>query len=293
MKIKQKILIFELCIVILIGCGKNPATPEYQKEIAIFGFLWGNKPLSSEYAIMISYTQPIDEYYDLNTATIRNANVTIEDISSGEKYVLKESDRAGFYFNDSLIIRPQTSYQLLVEVDNKLVTATTTVPPMLYIETELSTHRIDSVYQELLSIAKPIFLNCDSEEQLIVVDVYCNESWQNAEYINPFWGQEKPKEASEYGGEDGNSEPRHIMAVAKFKELVSDNFPGRYVIDWYAAMIGFYGSYTLQVMAIDENYYNFINNNEYPELRGGINGGVGVFGSVYGETYGLFILKHN
>lgn len=288
-----KLFTIGLGILILVSCGKNPAAPEYQQEIAIFGFLWGNKPLNSEHAIMISYTQPIDAYYDLNNAAIQNANVTIEEISTGEKFVLKESNRAGFYFNDSLIIKPQGSYQLQVAVDNKVVTGTTIVPPMLYIETELSTDKVDSVYQNLLSVEKPIFLSCESNEQIVVVDVYCNESWQNAEYINPFWGQEKPTDASEYGGQDGNSEPRHITAVAKFKELISDNFWGRYVIDWYAAMIGFYGSYTLQVMAIDDNYYNFINHNEYPELRGGIDGGVGVFGSVCGETYRLFILKPN
>jgi len=32
-------------------------------------------------------------------------------------------------------------------------------------------------------------------------------------------------------------------------------------------------------LAIDENYHNFLHK-EHPELNGGVNGGIGVFGSV-------------
>ena len=56
-------------------------------------------------------------------------------------------------------------------------------------------------------------------------------------------------------------------------------------------MIQFYGSYTIQILAIDENFHNFLTNSEYPEKRGGINGGIGVFASVSGETYHLNIVK--
>jgi len=44
-------------------------------------------------------------------------------------------------------------------------------------------------------------------------------------------------------------------------------------------------------MAIDDNYYNVININEYPASQSGVNGGIGVFGSAYGETFRLYVLK--
>lgn len=275
----------------LFSCSKNPNTPNYEKEIAVFGFLWGNKPITVDRAILISYTQPIDELYDLQQSVIKNANVTITEVNSGKIYSLSDAVRAGFYFNESLIVKPKNEYLLKVEVDDKIVTAMTTVPPALLIQTNLITDKIDSVYQEGLSREKPIFLECEDGEQIIVVDMYCNESWEDAEYINPFWGQDKPGDADEYAGSDGNSEPRHIIASAKFRELFSINYPGRVVIDWYSSMIGFFGSYTMQVVAIDENYYNFINKNEYPELQSGVQGGIGVFGSVCGETFRLYVLK--
>lgn len=291
MLVFKKYILFGCLLLAFFSCSKNPNSPDYEKEITVFGFLWGNKPMTANRAIMISYTQPIDELYDLQQSVIKNADVTMTDVNSGEIYKLTDDEKPGFYFNDSLIAKPKNSYLLKVEIDNKTVTATTTIPPALLVRTNLKTDEIDSVYQENLSRQKPIFLECEDGEQIIVVDMYCNESWENAEYINPFWGQEKPGDAGEYGGNDGNSEPRHIIASAKFRELFSLNYPGQAVIDWYSSMIGFYGSYTMQVMAIDDNYYNFINKNEYPELQSGVQGGIGVFGSVCGETFRLYVLK--
>jgi len=240
---------------------------------------------------MISYTQPIDEIYDFDRAVISKAAVTITEVNSGKVFVLSDAEKPGFYFNDSLIARPKTEYVLKVAVDNRLVTATTMVPPELQIQTQLSTDRVDSVYQAGLSIQKPIFIYCEDGEQIIVVDTYCNESWEDAGFINPFWGRDKPESAGDYSGSDGNGEPRHIVASIKFKDLSSLRYPGLHAVDWYSSMIVFFGSNTLQVMAIDDNYYNFININESPELQSGIEGGIGVFGSVYGETFRLYILK--
>jgi hypothetical protein len=291
MNVSNRFIFVALLLFAFLTCSKNPNAPDYEKEIAVFGFLWGNKPMTAERAMMISYTQPIDAAYDLEQATIKNANVTISEVSTGKIYVLDDAKKPGFYFNDSLIAKPKTEYFLKIEVDNKVVMARTSVPPLLNLVTDLQQGNVDSVYQDRLSFEQPIFVDCEDGEQIIIVDVYCNESWENAEYINPFWGQKKPGDAGEYGGQDGNSEPRHIVASAKFKDLFSLNFPGQYVIDWYASMIGFFGSYTMQVMAIDDNYYNFINKNEYPELQSGVQGGIGVFGSMCGEMYQLYILK--
>lgn len=291
MKALNKYIVVALLVLTFVSCSKNSMTPDYEKEVAVFGFLWGNKPMTAERAIMISYTQPIEDVYVLEQAVIKNANVTIREISTGNLFVLKDLDKPGFYFNDSLLPKPQTEYLLKIEVDNKVVTARTAVPPILNLQTDLKKDKIDSVFHEGLSTEKPIFIDCEDGEQILIVDVYCNETWENAEYINPFWGQKKPNDAGEYGGQDGNSEPRHIVASAKFKDLFSLNFPSQYVIDWYVSMIGFFGSYTMQIMAIDGNYYNFINKNEYPELQSGVQGGIGVFGSMCGETYQLYILK--
>lgn len=290
---KDNTIILVLLGILLIagaGCEKNPAKPGYQKEVSVFGFLWGNEALTAEHAIMISYTQPIYDYYDLNDAAIKNAVVTITDASSGELFQLTEdSERPGFYYNDSLIVAPKTTYLLRIHVDGSVVSAHTTVPPELKMTTELSTETVNNVYRTNLGYDKPVRLESENPDQIILVDMFCNESYENAEYIYPFIEDQKyPEDQDEYD-QGMNAEPRHIQALVPYKDLVSDRFPG-HVVYWYSSMIVFYGSNTMQILAIDDNYHNYFHK-EHPELNGGIDGGIGVFGSVCGQKFDLYVMK--
>ncbi len=277
-------------LLFIAGCAKTPAGPDYQKEISIYGYLWGDEPLTAEKAILVTYLQPLDADYSIDKAAIRNAAVTITEIGSGVVTELKDSPKPGYYFNENLIIKPKTTYELRINVDGRTVTAQTTVPPELKLTTVLKSDSINQVYYEGLAQEKPIFVECESPDQIILVDMYCNEPLENAEYINPFFGQKKPQDIQEYEGEP-NGEPRHIFAPVKFAELISVDYPGKFVVDWYSSMLVFLGANSLQVLAIDDNYHKFITTKDYPQFTSGIKGGVGVFGSVYGKTYKLNVKK--
>ncbi len=279
-------------LMIIAGCENNPAGPDYQKEINIYGYLWGDEPLSVEKAILLTYLQPLDGNYSLDKAAIRNANVTITEIGSGIVTKLQDTQKPGFYYNENLVIKPKTTYELRVEVDGRTVTAQTTVPPVLKLTSALALDSVNQVYYENLAKEKPVFLECESLEQIVLVDMYCNESLETAEYVNPFFGQKKPQDLQEYEG-GSNGEPRHIFAPVKFEEMISIDHPGKFLVDWYSSMIVFLGSYSLQVLAIDDNYHKFITTKEYPEFTSGIKGGIGVFGSVYGKTYKLSVKKRS
>jgi hypothetical protein len=284
------ILLLIVLILISISCDKNPAGPEYQKEIAIYGYLWGNKSLTADRAILVSYTRPVDEKYSLSGAIPENANVTLKNESTGEVIQLDDSpNRPGFYYNDSLFIKPNTTYTLFVEADEKTVFASTTIPPALTLETDLLSANINHVYRDDLGFNKPVALDCENEEQIIYVDMYCNEQWQDAEFIDNFGPHDKVEDRDQYD-QGKNSEPRHIQAFMRLKDLKTDFYPGEYVVFWYHSMIVFYGSNTMQILAIDDNYHNFLHK-EHPELNGGVNGGIGVFGSVCGEDFNLMVMK--
>ncbi len=284
------LLILISLIFTLSTCDKDPASPDYQKEIVIFGFLWGDRYLTADHAIMVNYTRPIQGEYSLEGAAISNAVVTITDDSTGEVTTLKESDRPGFYCNENLLIKPKTSYTLNVQADGKQVSATTTVPPELILETDLRTDSVNYVYPKNLGFEKPVFLECENDEQMIYVDMYCNEHYTSAEIISPFREDHKfPESQEEYEGGD-NGEPRHLSAFMMLKDLRTDFFPGEYVVFWYASMIVFYGSNTMQILAIDDNYHNYLYR-EHPVLSGGVDGGIGVFGSVCGEQFHLMVMK--
>ena len=81
------------------------------------------------------------------------------------------------------------------------------------------------------------------------------------------------------------------MGFGKYETFTSTNFPNQQVIDWYSSMLVFYGSYTMQVIAIDKNYQTYISTKEYREFESGIDGGIGIFGSVTGKTFKLNVLK--
>jgi hypothetical protein len=290
-RIFSAVPIAAILLLWIAGCEKNLAGPEYQKEVTVFGYLWGGERLTADHAVWIGYTKPVTAYYEADQAALRNGDVTVRERDTGAVYRLRDqSDRPGFYFNDSLLVRPKAAYQLSIAVGEKTVTALTTVPPELGITTALRTDTVNVVRPDNLSREKPIFLQCENPEQVVWVDVNCNEPYQDAEYIHPFHESMKhPQSQEEYDG-GSNGEPKHIIAFARYREFASPEYPGQIVIFWYSSMLVFYGSYTMQVAAIDDNYHRFLYT-EHPELEGGINGGIGVFGSMCGKTFRLQVVK--
>jgi len=282
-----------LCALLLsTSCEKRGTGPEYQKEITVFGYLWGNQSADSTHAILVAYTEPVVQPYSLAQAGIRGALVSVTETATGRRTVLHDTPRRpGFYFNDSLAVRPKTIYRLSVFVEGREVTASTTVPSELRINTALRHDTVNVVRQQQLSKTTPVFLDGESADQIVLVEMFCNETFENAVYVNPFNDKHtKPRDRDEYDG-GNNGPPRRILGVARLKELVSPDFPdNRTVIDWYSSMIVFLGSNTLTVMAIDGNYHHYLTG-EHPELMGGVQGGIGVFGSVCGEKFPLRVVK--
>jgi hypothetical protein len=205
---------------------------------------------------------------------------------------LRESpERPGYYFNDSLLVLPKASYRLAVRgSDGYAVSAVTTVPPALEVTTVLRDDTVNVVRPENLSREKPIFLGCEDPEQVVMVDLTCNETYRDAEYIKPFHENRKTPETQNEYDQGRNAEPRHIFAIARYRDFRSPEYAGQCVIFWYSSMLVFYGSYTLQVAAIDENLHRFLYT-EHPELEGGIEGGIGVFGSMCGKRFRLEVVK--
>ena len=128
------------------------------------------------------------------------------------------------------------------------------------------------------SIANQAFFGWSNS--LFLLDVYCMERWEDARYINPFGDHDRPEDFDEYGG--ANREPRHIFAYFRIKNVEREK--DRFRVSFYSAMMAFYGTYEVQLLAIDDNYYNYLYR-EHPEESGGIEGGIGVFGSAVRQRY--------
>jgi len=132
----------------------------------------------------------------------------------------------------------------------------------------------------------PFELICRDEEQIFMMDVYCLESWEDARYITPFGDHDRPDDAEEYGYDNG--EPRHISAYFRIEDVTEDH--GVYTMGFYSAMMVFWGHYEVSLLAIDDNYYNYLYR-EHPEESGGIVGGIGVFGSACRNRYLVKVIE--
>ncbi len=281
---------FLFVIFLLANCTDQPLQPSYQKEICVFSYLWEQRPLSKDNGILISTTRPVTDYYDPAQAAITDAIVLIKEIESGVTFQLyPAAEYFGIYYNDSLVAQSRHTYHLEIIADSRTVTAKTTVPYHLGIRTELS-DEINYYYPNLHNPMPPIYLECVDENQIIYVDMFCNQSFSTAEYIQPFNEQHLyPQNQEEYDG-GRNGPPRHVWAFMRYKDLVAPAYMNRHVIYWYEAMFVFYGSNTMQVLAIDDNYHRFLYS-EHPERSGGVQGGIGVFGSVSGRKFDFNVVK--
>lgn len=268
-----------LLVIMGVGCSGDTTGPETRDEIVVFGFLYVGETVSDTNAIRISRTRPVLDHYDPDEAAVRDARVVLreEGRTDGDTLVMV---RPGYYANPAIVIDSLTTYHLRIEIPGEEpITASTTTPNIF--ETGLEPLQVpETMRHETIPDEHPITLTCPDEEQIIYLDVYCTEDWEDARYINVFGGNDRPEDYDEFGGDEG--EPRHIIAYFRLNDIEEED--DHYLLDWYNAMMVFYGSYDVQLFSIDDNYYNYLFR-EHPELSGGVEGGIGVFGSAFRERY--------
>jgi hypothetical protein len=268
--------------MVLAACGTGSTRPKYVEEIVLFGYLYVGETVSGDGAVRLERTLPVDQYYDAGRAAISNAVVTLRADTAAAADTL-HLVAPGVYADSGLVIRERTTYHLLATFDGKTVTATTTTPLRFDTPREPRTISEGVMSQPAIADSFPIVVACPDREQICLVDVYCLEDWANAQFIHRLGGgQDTPSSYDEYGGDNG--EPRHISAYFRLKDIeMSDQ---GYLLGFYGDMMWFYGRYQVGVFSLDENYYNYLYR-DHPERNGGVNGGIGVFGSAYRKEYSV------
>jgi hypothetical protein len=269
-----------VCIhLALTGCEGDVSGPALRDEIAVFGFLFVGETVNDSNAVLITRTQPLLDRYDLEQAAVTSATVTL--CREGDSHADTLSMvRPGYYANPSIVIDSLTTYHLTVSVPGEDVITATTATPVSY-DLSNGPRPLPNMMRHVdIPDSFPFVLTCPDEEQIFMLDVYCLESWEDARYINPFGDHDRPDDEEEYGYETG--EPRHIFAYFRIKDVAREG--DTYTIGFYSAMMAFWGSYEVSLLAIDDNYYNYLYR-EHPEESGGIIGGIGVFGSACRRRY--------
>jgi hypothetical protein len=262
-----------LAAALLFGCAGDSSGPGNRDDIVVFGHLYVGERVDSVNAIRISRVGPIDSRYVRDDAAVLNATVTITRSGATPETLLPVGP--GAYANPAIEVMPRSQYLLRIDVPGlPTVRAATVTPSAIHLDggpPELPR----SVRHEVLQDSFPIFVTCDDAEQILLTDVYCMASWDSVVYIYPFGNHKRPDNYEEFGGDDG--EPRHIFAYFRVNDVVTDERGSK--IDFYGAMMAFYGTHRIHVSAIDDNTYRYLYR-DFPEESGGIIGGIGLFGSA-------------
>ena len=270
-----------LAVILLAGvpgCSRAPTSPVFVEETTVFATLYVNELLTQTNAVTLRRTRPVDQPYSLADAAVRGAIVLLQAEGAAAPDTLTMS-QPGQYSNPSVLIRPRTTYHLTVHDGAHTLTASTTTPAPFSVSAAPRPAPGTMVHSEIAT-RWPIVLDGSDPEQIMLMDTYCLEPLENAHYVNPIGDRDTPKDDKEYGG--AQTPPRNVFLYFRLGDLPRD--PSGYRLAFYGDMMQFYGRYKLGLFAIDANYYNFLYRDQ-PETHGGVNGGIGVFGSAARVTW--------
>jgi hypothetical protein len=262
----------------LAGCGANPTAPRFEPMTAVYAHLRVGETMADSNAILVTRTRPVDQPYDASEAAVSGALVLLQADGAPAPDTLRMMT-AGRYANPAVVIAPRTTYHLTVRTGTETLTATTTTPAAITFLRE-PRELPGTMPHAAIANSFPIVVTGPDPEQILYLDLYCLESYQDARYVHALGSSDTPQDDNEYGGENG--EPRHISAYFHMNDI--DPVPGGYLVSFYGDMMWFYGRYRVTLCAIDDNEYQYLYR-DHPELHGGIVGGIGVFGSTSGRRW--------
>ena len=184
--------------------------------------------------------------------------------------------------------------------------AETTVPPVVEINVdyhELATSDYgfaDTLSSELPTIPYdnidddfPVYFALNSGDILYTsYNFYCLEEFsENLEYTMPFmdFTHLEVEDEEAYNSVMSNN-IRESNMIWRY-EPEQDDLGNWFRLDeFYAGGFNYFGRYRFTVYIVDENYYTYRYHSQ-SYFHGGINGGIGYFGSVTGEDYYTRIIK--
>ncbi|MFN8179761.1 MAG: DUF4249 family protein [bacterium] len=264
----------------LAGCGGDTVGPNTAQTFTVFGYLYVGETIDAANAIHVARVQPIATVYDPAAAAVSNAIVTLS--RAGAPADTLDLVAPGAYADSAIVVVSQTTYRLRIEIPGEsALTAATTTPVAVEI-TGGPPELPQTVRHDVLQDAFPVLVRCDDPDQILLTDVYCLEDWHDARYIASIGPRDKPESYDEYGGD--NREPRHIFAFFRADDVVREG--DQSLINFYGAMMAFYGRYQVHISSIDANVYDFLYK-DHPEENGGIVGGIGVFGSACRRSWNV------
>lgn len=285
-----------MCVVIVIVSCTEFTSPERFTEEAYYltGILKAEKTVDFDNPIIIGKTIPVEGGV-LDDLLIFDADVMLYKLDTLD--VVLDSTALIFQVNpfgqigyidisENMIIEPENKYLIEARIDTtNLIWAETTVPKTIQVIADPTGYITDptapvwpEIVFENIDLEHPIqIITQDNETFNLHAEFYCLENWYEAEYIFAMEENTYPEDEDEYESEADGS-PRKTTTFYIFQpteNLINFSF--------YQYAFNFYGRYQVTVSSIDDNYLNYLYKPEGYN-HGGINGGVGYFGSAVSQV---------
>jgi hypothetical protein len=266
MKIQHHYIFLCLFGFILFSCSENDSEPEFVDQPVVEAYL----KVGDYVNVKISRQTPYTSEYSFSSDNIDSLNVKV--IFEDSIYTLSSKGN-GEYVDSDLIIKEGAKYELRFTFNNKLVSATTTIPikPVEFKESASYITMEDMSSGPPISMPEPIkftWNNSDGSYYIVVAENIENDPTAIRDF-------------------DTGSPPPNIFRNSPIQESSYDIQPMSF---WY------YGTYRLVLFHINPDYASLYDDNGKSSLNlsapsTGITNGIGIFTGINSDTLWLEVIK--
>jgi hypothetical protein len=295
----NKNFLLPLFAIFLFFSCENLKEDKYVKQYVVESYLVGNNEFPEFY---LTKTLPIDEEFSLERAGINSGKLKIYELDETQKRIdsvayEKEDSTPGVYIPIQYkLVKPATEYEFVIYIEednNHKVSGKTFVPGAFEaVSSNADTVMYQSDDQLSITYTPSYYPNRQSYYILTVVAKDTTGS------LTPFYN-EVTKDGQPTRAElQKNSS--NILTEANFQLDAQGNVS--IALPWLA--VAFYGEHEIIAHTIDENLYDFnrsrdvqfggstVSPGEIYDILDSIDGGTGVFGSMYRITSPVFISRN-
>ncbi len=310
----KRIIPILMLVVFIAGCNLTSGDRWGNNTVVIAGALPAGGYVDEMHPIVIGKAIKADggDISDLvsDDAIVKLINVTRQDTISLQFYLGFTADNNVKYgYIDAgleMLVNYGETYRIEASVDSSFAYGETIVPLEVSVNVDALGNQSETRgYSTILSDPLPeiVYDQCDddfpieittedSQTQYVRYLHYCLEEFStDIEYTLQILGMDHLEEEDEDNWDPViGSGIRENSWTSRYTPIMSND--GEYIIidDFYASGFSFYGRYKFDIIIMDRNYYMY---KTVPEgfINGGINGGVGYFGSCIVNTYYTNIVK--
>ena len=261
-----------LCLILGLGswaCSTAPTESlgEFRETILIEGYLRAGSSVSD---VFVGTTMPLSSEYDRDAGALSDANVSIS-VDAVSHLLSPVSDKPGTYHQPDLIVEPGKTYHLSVTTGLGTATAQTTVP-----------------FPPQASGAPVLYIGGDP--YLLTWEGKTNGGYVTSRQIVDL--QERIPPESQFGGGrfgGGFGGTIDTTGFGALRDSIARADQWRFLQGQSQTLnpfqFSYYGTYSLLVFALDENYGDFLISSQQDkatldEPRFHVEGGIGLFASM-------------